>query len=80
MRAARLSPMEALLLAAIGGVGGIALGVAVTAGYAATQGWVTVVPAQASVAALAATLVIGAVAGIYPAMRAARLSPTEALA
>jgi putative ABC transport system permease protein len=72
--------MEALLLASIGGVGGIALGVAVTAGYAATQGWVTVVPAQASVAALAATLVIGAVAGIYPAMRAARLSPTEALA
>jgi putative ABC transport system permease protein len=72
--------VESLLLASIGGVGGIALGVAVTGGYAATQGWVTVVPAQASVAALVATLLIGAVAGIYPAMRAARLSPTEALA
>ena len=72
--------MESLLLASIGGVGGVALGVAVTGAYAATQGWVIVVPAQATGAALVATLVIGAVAGIYPAMRAARLSPTEALA
>ena len=61
-------------------MGGVNLGVAVTGAYAATQGWVIVVPAQATGAALVATLVIGAVAGIYPAMRAARLSPTEALA
>jgi putative ABC transport system permease protein len=72
--------MESLLLALIGGVGGVLLGVAVAAAYATTQGWATVVPAQATGAALGATMLIGAIAGIYPAMRAARLSPTEALA
>jgi hypothetical protein len=61
-------------------VGGVALGASVTGIYAAAQGWVIVVPAEATVAALTATMVIGAVAGIYPAMRAARPSPTEALA
>ena len=72
--------MESLLLASIGGVGGIAVGVAVTWVYAAAQGWIAIVPAQATLAALIATLAIGALAGIYPAMRAARLSPTQALA
>ena len=53
----------------------------VTAGYAASQGWPTVVPAVGDwPAASARPCVIGAVAGLYPAMRAARLSPTEALA
>jgi putative ABC transport system permease protein len=70
---------ESQLVAVLGGAGGIVLGVAATAIYAATQGWPTVVPAVVSGAALAATLVIGAVAGLYPAVRAARLSPTEAL-
>jgi putative ABC transport system permease protein len=42
--------------------------------------WVTVVPATATGAALAATLAVGVIAGIFPAMRAARLSPTDALA
>jgi len=72
--------VESLLLAAIGGTGGVLLGIAVTGGYAATQGWPTVVPAWASVGGIAATLLIGALAGIYPAIRAARLAPTEALA
>ncbi len=70
---------EALLLSAIGGVGGVLLGVAVTVVYARTQGWDTVVPIPAMVGGLLAALVIGAVAGLYPAMRAARLAPTEAL-
>ncbi|WP_344617640.1 ABC transporter permease [Dactylosporangium salmoneum] len=71
---------ESLLLSALGGAGGVQLGVAVTTGYAAYQAWPTVVPPWASAGALAATLVIGALAGVYPAIRAARLSPTEALA
>jgi len=71
--------LESLLLAALGGAGGLALGVAVTGGYATIQGWPTYVPLIATAAGLAATVAIGAVAGIYPAVRAARLSPTEAL-
>jgi len=71
--------VESLLLSALGGAGGVLLGIAVTATYATTQGWPTVVPAPAMAAGLAATLVIGSVAGLYPAVRAARLSPAEAL-
>lgn len=71
---------ESLLLSALGGVGGAALGIAVTAGYATYQGWPTVVPLWAVVGGIAATLGIGSLAGLYPAIRASRLSPTEALA
>ncbi|MFG2040641.1 ABC transporter permease [Dactylosporangium sp. NPDC048998] len=71
---------EALLLSALGGAGGVLLGVAVTTGYALTQGWPITVPGWAQATAVGATLVIGGVAGLYPAIRAARLAPTEALA
>jgi putative ABC transport system permease protein len=71
---------ESLLLAALGGAGGVLLGIAVTAGYAAYQDWPAVVPPWATAGGLAATGVIGGIAGLYPAVRAARLSPTEALA
>ncbi len=70
---------EALLLAIMGGVGGVVLGTAVTAGYARIRGWGTLVPPVAMVGGMVAALVIGAVAGLYPAIRAARMSPTEAL-
>lgn len=70
---------ESLLLAGIGGIGGVLLGVAVTAGWAMTQGWGVLVPTIAIVGGIVAALLIGAVAGLYPAMRAARVSPTEAL-
>jgi putative ABC transport system permease protein len=71
--------VESLLLAGLGGAAGILLGAAVTAVYAESQGWATVVPPLALGGGLAAALAIGAVAGLYPAARAARQSPTEAL-
>ena len=70
---------ESLLLSAIGGVAGAALGALVTLLYAVTQGLPAVVPLEAVGGGIAAALLIGAIAGLYPSMRAARLSPTEAL-
>ena len=70
---------EALLLSVLGGVAGTVIGVAATAIYALTQHWSVVIPAEALYGGIAAALVIGAIAGLYPSMRAARLSPTEAL-
>lgn len=70
---------ESLLLSLIGGLGGTVLGTLITAGYAFSRDWPTVVPAWASAAAIGSTLLIGMIAGLYPAVRASRLSPTEAL-
>ena len=70
---------ESLMLSALGGAAGLAIGALVTAGCALAQGWPTIVPAWALCAAPAATLVIGAVAGLYPAVRASRIAPTVAL-
>jgi putative ABC transport system permease protein len=70
---------ESLILSAIGGLAGAALGAGVTAVYASARDWSIVVPAVGLGAGVAAAVVIGAVAGLYPAWRAARLSPTEAL-
>jgi putative ABC transport system permease protein len=71
---------ESLLLSALGGAGGVVLGIAVTTLYAATQAWPSVVPGWVMAGGVAATLLIGGIAGLYPAIRAARLAPTEALA
>jgi len=70
---------ESLLLAAAGGLAGVVLGAAVTAGYAHSQGWSTVIPPAAAAGGAAAALASGAVAGCYPALRAAQLAPTDAL-
>jgi putative ABC transport system permease protein len=70
---------EALLLSLLGGLAGTLLGVAATAVYAVTQHWHVLIPPLALYGGPGAALAIGAIAGLYPAMRAARLSPTEAL-
>jgi len=70
---------EAVLLALAGGAAGVLLGVISTAVYARVQGWAVVVPPEAGAGGLAAALLIGAAAGLFPAIRAARLSPTQAL-
>jgi len=70
---------EAILLAVLGGAAGVAAGAAATAIYATTRHWAIVIPAAAWAGGIGAALVIGAVAGLLPALRAARMSPTEAL-
>ena len=70
---------ESIALSALGGTAGAALGVAATIGYATWQHWPPVIPAQSVGAGIGGALLVGVVAGVYPAVRAARLTPTEAL-
>ncbi|MEM8620134.1 MAG: ABC transporter permease [Actinomycetota bacterium] len=70
---------EAVILSALGGAAGVAIGIAATYVYSETQGWRVIIPTEAAAGGFFAALAIGAVAGLYPAMRAARLAPTEAL-
>ena len=70
---------ESALLAVLGGIAGLTLGAGATEVYAPTKHEPFVVPLYALIAAPAAGLLIGAIAGLYPAIKAARLSPTEAL-
>lgn len=70
---------EALILSGLGGVTGVMIGAGVTAVYASSQGWEIVVPPIAMAGGVISAIAIGAIAGLYPAMRAASLSPTVAL-
>jgi putative ABC transport system permease protein len=70
---------ESLLLSALGGAAGAALGAAATYAFAYAQGWIAVVPPWSLAGGLGATLLIGMIAGLYPAIRASRLHPTVAL-
>jgi putative ABC transport system permease protein len=70
---------EAVLLSAAGGAVGVAAGAAATAVYATIKQWAIVIPAVAWAGGFGAALIIGAAAGLMPALRAARLSPTQAL-
>jgi putative ABC transport system permease protein len=70
---------EAILLARAGGAAGDIAGAAATALYAHAKGWAVIIPAEAWAGGVGAALLIGAVAGLLPAIRAARLTPTQAL-
>ena len=70
---------EAIALSTLGGAAGLLLGCLGTAAFAAAQGWPPVIPVAAMAGGFVGAMAIGALAGLYPAMLAARLSPTEAL-
>ncbi len=70
---------ESAMLAILGGTAGLAFGALATWTYAHTKHEPFVLPTWALIAAPAAGLTIGVIAGLYPAAKAARLSPTEAL-
>jgi putative ABC transport system permease protein len=70
---------EAILLAFIGGAAGVGAGALATAIYASAKHELVVIPAQAWGGGIGAAVLIGAVAGLWPALRAARMSPTRAL-
>ncbi|KIF78436.1 ABC transporter permease [Streptomyces sp. 150FB] len=71
---------ESVALSLLGGVAGTLLGVLTTLGYATYQGWPPVIPLPSIVAGTVGAVVIGMAAGVYPSVRASRLTPTEALA
>jgi putative ABC transport system permease protein len=71
--------LESAVLALLGGLAGVALGSLATAVAARADGNPFTMPANAPLAGLAAALVVGAIAGLYPATRAARLAPADAL-
>jgi putative ABC transport system permease protein len=70
---------EAIALSLVGGIAGVIAGIAAVTVYAHNRGWLIVIPTEAWAGGLAAAVVIGALAGLLPAIRASRLSPTEAL-
>ncbi|TQF04436.1 ABC transporter permease [Kitasatospora acidiphila] len=71
---------ESVALSGLGGVAGTAIGALVTFGYATSQGWPLVIPLQVLLGGIGGAVVVGVVAGVYPSIRASRLTPTEALA
>jgi putative ABC transport system permease protein len=70
---------ESILLALLGGAAGVSAGALATVIYAITKHWQAVVPTTAWAGGVVAAVLIGALAGLLPAIRAARMSPTEAL-
>jgi putative ABC transport system permease protein len=70
---------ESILLAVIGGAVGVLAGITATAMYASSKGWAVVIPVEAWAGGIASALLIGALAGLLPAVRASRLPPTVAL-
>jgi putative ABC transport system permease protein len=71
--------VESVLLAGLGGTLGLLLGTGVTAAYAAARDWTLAVPVTGLAGGVVASLAVGALAGLYPAARASRLAPAEAV-
>jgi putative ABC transport system permease protein len=70
---------ESLVLSAFGGAAGLLIGSAVTSAVAYNRGWTILIPAPALWGGMAVAIAAGALAGLYPALRAARIPPTDAL-
>jgi putative ABC transport system permease protein len=70
---------ESILLAVIGGVVGVMAGAAATSVYASSKSWAVVIPVEAWLGGIASAVLIGALAGLLPAVRASRMPPTVAL-
>jgi putative ABC transport system permease protein len=70
---------ESILLALVGGVVGVLAGIAATAVYATSKSWAIVIPAEAWMGGIASAILIGAFAGLMPAVRASRMPPAVAL-
>jgi putative ABC transport system permease protein len=70
---------ESMILSGLGGVAGVALGSAITVVYAAARHWTFAVPGSALLAGVTVAVLVGALAGLYPAGRASRLAPAEAV-
>jgi putative ABC transport system permease protein len=70
---------ESIVLAVMGGVVGVLAGAVATAMYASAKSWAVVIPVEAWAGGIAAAILIGAFAGLMPAVKASRMSPTEAL-
>ena len=70
---------ESILLAVIGGLVGVLAGAMATAVYASTKNWAIIIPAKAWTGGIASAILIGAIAGLMPAIRASRMPPTVAL-
>ena len=70
---------ESFFLSAAGGFAGVMLGIGVTVVYAMLQDWAVVIPSYALFGGFGSSLLIGGLAGLYPSLRAASMSPTEAL-
>ncbi|MDN3352637.1 ABC transporter permease [Actinomadura sp. DC4] len=71
---------ESVALSLLGGLAGVLLGLTASLTYAAYRGWPLVLPVEALTGGVLAAVAVGAAAGLYPARRAARLTPTQALA
>lgn len=72
--------VEAVMLSAFGGIAGTTVGSLAAIGYSLHQGWAPVLPVPVLLGAVGGAVLVGALAGVYPSVRASRLPPTEALA